>query len=557
MQNAMMAVEKGEPVRRAAEMFNVPKSTLHDHITGKVMFGARSGPDPYLTVEEEEELASFLIQTAKIGYPHTKKQILSLVQQIVDSKGIDTTVTNGWWERFSQRHPSMTLRVAVPFSIARAMATDVDVLNKYFDMLEEYLRENGIFNKSSNIFNCDECGFPLNPKCLKVVDKIGAKNPSYITSGDKAQVTVLACASASGYAIPPFVVFDRMTLNPKMHEGEVPGTLYGLCHSGWMNREFFNYWFLHLFLEYAPPIRPLILLLDGHSSHYCPETIKLAAEKRIILFALPPHTTHITQPLDRGCFAPLKVAWRDVCHEFCVKNPGRVVTRFDFCQLFSKSWHKAMTMSNVISSFKVTGICPFDRTVIEVPDTKENEYSCFKPESVVQRYGLAYIPLYSPGHSLKAPKSRVVQQTPRKLEPCFNENSRSTSEDSLLSPEASFIPSVPLRRATSLSNFLIPPLPPSKIPTKHGKSSGKVLTSIENIEMIEEKERQKEAEARKKNERRKACEEKAKRIAKQKEEREQRKQKKCMSHSTLVGKLAHACIFCFVFTCRFTKECYV
>ena len=312
-----------------------------------------------------------------------------------------------------------------------------------------------------------------------MVDKIGAKNPSYITSGDKAQVTVLACASASGYAIPPFVVFDRMTLNPKMHEGEVPGTLYGLCHSGWMNREFFNYWFLHHFLEYAPPIRPLILLLDGHSSHYCPETIKLAAEKRIILFALPPHTTHITQPLDRGCFVPLKVAWRDVCHEFCVKNSGRVITRFDFCQLFSKSWHKAMTMSNVISSFKVTGICPFDRTVIEVPDTKENEYSCFKPESVVQRYGLAYIPLYSPGHSLKAPKSRVMQQTPRKLEPCFNENSRSTSEDSLLSPEASF---------TSLSNFLIPPLPPSKIPTKHGKSSGKVLTSIENIEMIEERE---------------------------------------------------------------------
>ena len=121
-------------------------------------------------------------------------------------------------------------------------------------------------------------------------------------------------------------------------------------------------------------------------------------------------------------------------------------------------------------ALKVTGICPFDRTVIEVTDTKENEYSCFKPESVVQRYGLAYIPLYSPGHSLKAPKSRVMQQTPRKLQPCFNENSRSTSEDSLLSPEASFIPSVPLRRATSLSNFLIPPLPPSK--------NSKMLTQV-------------------------------------------------------------------------------
>ena len=288
MQGAMMAVEKGESVRRAAEMFNVPKSTLHDHVTGKVMFGARSGPDPYLSMEEEEELASFLVETAKIGYPHTKKQLLFLVQQILDSKGIDTTVTNGWWERFCQRHPDMTLRVAVPFSFARAMATDTEVLNRYFDMLEECLRENGIFNKPSSIFNCDECGFPLNPKCFKVV---GSKNPSHITGGDKSQVTVLACASASGYAIPPFVIFDRMKLNPKLHEGEVPGTLYGLSHSGWMNREFFYYWFLHHFLEYAPPFRPLILLLDGHSSHYCPETIKLAAERKVILLALP-----LTQP---------------------------------------------------------------------------------------------------------------------------------------------------------------------------------------------------------------------------------------------------------------------
>ena len=194
-------------------------------------------------------------------------------------------------------------------------------------------------------------------------------------------------------------------------------------------------------------------------------------------------------------------------------------------------------MSNVISSFKATGICPFDRSVSEVhaPDTKENEFSCFKPDRVAQRYGLAYIPLYSPGHSLKTAtqaKSRVMQQTSLKLEPCFSEESileKSTSEDSLNSPEVSFISSVPLRRATSLSNFLIPPLPPSKIPTKHGKSSGKVLTSIENIQMIEEKERQKEAEAHKKVERKKAREEKAK----QKKEREQRKQK-CMSHSTLL-----------------------
>ena len=88
MQKAVKAVEEGMSVRKAAEKFTVPRSSLHDRVTGRVHFEARSGPSPYLSYEEEEELASFLIQTAKIGYPHTKRQVLALVEKIVAAKGI-------------------------------------------------------------------------------------------------------------------------------------------------------------------------------------------------------------------------------------------------------------------------------------------------------------------------------------------------------------------------------------------------------------------------------------------------------------------------------------
>ena len=103
----------------------------------------------------------FLIKTAKIGFPHTKKQTLALVQQIVDSRGISTTLSNGWWERFCQRHHKVTLRSAVPFSLARAMASDPDVMDRYFDMLEECLRANDILDKAGCTFNCDETGMSL------------------------------------------------------------------------------------------------------------------------------------------------------------------------------------------------------------------------------------------------------------------------------------------------------------------------------------------------------------------------------------------------------------
>ena len=128
------------------------------------------------------------------------------------------------------------------------------------------------------------------------------KHVSCVTTGNKVQITVVAAC----YAIPPMVIFDRKILKPEMTVGEVPGTMYGLSSSGWMDGDLFRIWFTHHFLAHAPPARPLMLLLDGHSSHYHPETIRCAAEEQVILFCLPPHTIHLTQPLDKGCFGHLK-----------------------------------------------------------------------------------------------------------------------------------------------------------------------------------------------------------------------------------------------------------
>ena len=101
--------------------------------------------------------------------------------------------------------------------------------------------------------------------------------------------------------------------------------------------------------------------MDGHSSHFCPETIHLAAKENVVLFTLPPNTTHLSQPLDRACFAPLKMEWKKVCHEFMGKNIGKAVSRYSFSELFSEAWMRAMTVRNITAGFKVTGIFPLDK----------------------------------------------------------------------------------------------------------------------------------------------------------------------------------------------------
>ena len=219
------------------------------------------------------------------------------------TKGIKRSVTNGWWDGFKKRHPTLSLRTAVPLSVARAAAMDRETLDLYYDILESTLKDNDLLDSPCAIFNCCETGMPLHSKSPKVVSHVKEKNPSYmlyVTSETKKQVTVLACASAAGQCIPPFVIFDRKTLSPELAKGEVHGTGYGLSSNGWIDQELFLNWFLHHFLAYAPSIRPLLLLMDGHLSHFCPDFIKIAAEEKVLVFVLPPNTTHLCQPLDKG-----------------------------------------------------------------------------------------------------------------------------------------------------------------------------------------------------------------------------------------------------------------
>ena len=90
-----------------------------------------------------------------------------------------------------------------------------------------------------------------------------------MSSGVKSQVTVVACVSAGGQCLPPMVIWDRKMFPPELAVGEVPGTIYGLSDKGWIDQQFFDMWFHMHFLCYAPPTCPLLLLMDGNSSHYC------------------------------------------------------------------------------------------------------------------------------------------------------------------------------------------------------------------------------------------------------------------------------------------------
>ena len=109
--------------------------------------------------------------------------------------------------------------------------------------------------------------------------------------------------------------------------------------------------------------------VDGHSSHYEPETIRAAADAEIVMFCLPPHSTHVAQPLDVSFFRLLKVYWSEACHKYMQENPGHVVTKYSFSPLFAEAWYKDIYPGNLVAGFVKAGVCPFNPEAIKIPST--------------------------------------------------------------------------------------------------------------------------------------------------------------------------------------------
>ena len=136
-------------------------------------------------------------------------------------------LSQGWWWRFRQRWPQLTLRRGDSFSLAREKMTNYDVFPLFY-LLGETFTKYDLKDKPSQIYNCDESGMPLEHKLPRVVAIKGTKKVRQISSGNN-----------SGQVIPPMVVFSGKKFNHDLADGEVPSTLYGMSESGWMDQELF------------------------------------------------------------------------------------------------------------------------------------------------------------------------------------------------------------------------------------------------------------------------------------------------------------------------------
>ena len=78
---------------------------------------------------------------------------------------------------------------------------------------------------------------------------------------------------------------------------------------------------------------------------------------------MPPHSSHLLQPLDVGCFSPLKRAYgRQV--ESLIRSYINHITKLEFLPAFRAAYDQSITKNNICASFEAAGLVPHNLEVV-------------------------------------------------------------------------------------------------------------------------------------------------------------------------------------------------
>ena len=358
--------ENGVPVYRAAREYAVPLTTLRDGVDNRVSVDCvKPGPEPVLSQLEESKLVTHIKELAAVGYGYTRSEVLEIASDFAVTLGkrnkSDKPFSMQWFYNFMNRWPE--LHVAKPSSLSeqRARCASEDSINNYFSELDHILTKYHLKDKPQSIYNIDEKGINTETRPPNVV---AGKNyqPQMVMAERSKLVTVIGAGNALGSAIPPFFIFPGQRMLPELMEGKTVGASGTVTASGWSNSDVFRTYMKDHFLKYVQGRNgePILVLYDGHRSHIALDLIEWARDNNIILFVLPPHCSHILQPMDIGCFGPLQIIYNQECLTFSRKN-HRTVTRYDVCGLACKAYSTALSPSNLQASFSKAGIHPLKK----------------------------------------------------------------------------------------------------------------------------------------------------------------------------------------------------
>lgn len=238
------------------------------------------------------------------------------------------------------------------------------------------------------VFNMDETWISARGRKVRViVPSEWATAPSLEDNEHTLHITLIFCVSADGAHAAPTAILPKVKYLPGDAKQFLGWFSMSSSDSGWINTEIFDDWVKQVFIPHIEakriflkaPNQPALLYLDGHSSRNNSTTQNLLKSKNVYVVTIPPHTSHVLQPLDRGVNRAFKQHLRKYMRP--PSKTGTVSERIMLLGASVRACHHAFDPTTIQGGFKEAGLVPWDPDHILNDPTKVTDATKSKQDT--------------------------------------------------------------------------------------------------------------------------------------------------------------------------------
>jgi len=320
-----------------------------------------------LSSAEERILVKWITHLTRTGYPLSLALALEMAETICSQRyqlskqaPHRRPIGKRWLDRFRTRHPEIQGVWTRQIESARYTALNSATVQGWFDAVTDLYIQHQY--PPERIYNMDESGFAVGAsQSSRALVNIREKSSWKVIKGRQEWITAIECVSAAGFAVPPLLIFKAEYTNTSWIPAGAPlDWRFSTSNSGWTSNSHAFEWVQTVF---EPCTRPAsleerrLLTMDGHSSHITAGLIAFCIDNAIDILILPPHCSHVLQPLDVSIFSPLKKALAAETDKVTSLDPGHQ-SRVEWTEAYIRAREKAITEANIQSGWKATGLWP-------------------------------------------------------------------------------------------------------------------------------------------------------------------------------------------------------
>jgi hypothetical protein len=349
-------------ITKIARIYRVPRTTLSRRVHGILSKHDTFNPTQKLTKLEEEVIVQYILNLDSRAFPPRRSAVEDMANRLLAERD-GGRVGKNWTSNFVQRQPQLSTRFTRKIDYQRVKCEDPDAYNAWFRLVRNMISKYGIHEE--DIYNFDETGFLMGQISSEMVVTNAERKgrPRTTQQGNREWITVIQGVGSYGYALPPFIICaGKNHLSTWYEDASLPPDwVIAVTSNGWTTNERGLDWIKHFNQHTKSRTKGgyRLLIIDGHESHRSAEFEIYCTEQNIITLCMPAHSSHKLQPLDVGCFSPLKRSYGTEIEKLMRAHITHI-SKEDFFPAFRAAFQKSITTSNIQAGFRATGLVPYN-----------------------------------------------------------------------------------------------------------------------------------------------------------------------------------------------------